>query len=76
MTAAELIELLENVDPNAEVRLATQPQWPFEYSVGRALATDDLDTEQAGPDEENVVWLAAGSQSRYLPGHVAEAAWQ
>ena len=37
MTAAELIELLQGVNPDTEVRLAQQPHWPFEYSVGEMV---------------------------------------
>ena len=35
MNARDLIELLQDVDPDTEVRLAQQPHWPFEYSVGQ-----------------------------------------
>lgn len=33
MTVQELMNELENVDPDAEVRIAQQPQWPFEYDI-------------------------------------------
>ncbi len=35
MTVGELIEYLEDFGPEAEVRLAQQPQWAFEYTWGR-----------------------------------------
>lgn len=40
MNATELIELLQDLpDPdNTEVRIATQPRWPFEHGI---YATDD-----------------------------------
>lgn len=33
MTVAELIEMLENFDQNMTVDMATQPNYPFEYSI-------------------------------------------
>ena len=33
MTVKELIEELEYLDPNIEVRFASQPNWPFEYDI-------------------------------------------
>jgi hypothetical protein len=35
VTVVELIEELEACDPDAEVRLAQQPAWPFEYAIDR-----------------------------------------
>jgi hypothetical protein len=66
MTVAELAETLTDLDPEAEVRLAHQPRWAFEYSLA---AVEQVDTEAAGP----VVYLAEGSQLGYLPGEAAEA---
>lgn len=33
MTAQELIESLSRLDPDTEIRLMSQPSWPFEYSL-------------------------------------------
>lgn len=33
MNVRELIQELEGLDPETEVRIAEQPHWPFEYSV-------------------------------------------
>jgi heme oxygenase len=60
MTAQELIEILEGMDPDAEVRFASQPSWPFEYSISAAAEVD------------GVLYLAEGTQLGYLPGEVAE----
>lgn len=35
MNVEELIERLSELDRDAEVRLATQPGWPFEYSLAQ-----------------------------------------
>lgn len=77
MTAAELIELLEDAPPTAEVRLATQPAWPLAFQVG----TVTPDGVAGGCDEpgcedcstEAVVWIAAGDHpedSPYAPSDV------
>ncbi len=67
LTVEELVELLEQFPPEAEVRIAQQPSWPFEYSVG----------EVAAPDEGKVVYIAEGAQLGYLPGEVSsELGWR
>lgn len=43
MTVGQLIRELEGMDENAEVRLAHQPHWPFEYSVGEVIWSGDHD---------------------------------
>lgn len=62
MTVGELIEMLQDFDEEAEVRLAEQPSWPFEYSIGGVIYDD----------AKEVVMIAEGSQLGYLSGHVAE----
>lgn len=42
MTVKELIEQLSDVNPNAEVRLAIQPRYPFEYEIqDEVVETED-----------------------------------
>jgi len=69
MTVSELIEHLEdhvsNGDGNLEVRLAMQPNWPFEYRIDEQSTSDVQATNDA-------VYLAEGGQIGYLPGDVAE----
>jgi hypothetical protein len=55
-TVSELIEALEQYDPDAPVRWAHQPAWPMEYMIGQVVLTRD-----------NTVWLGAGQQLGYLP---------
>jgi hypothetical protein len=62
MTVAELIEILGDMDPTAEVRLAIQPTWPFEHRVGQV--EEDMDAQ--------VVYIAEAGQVGYLPGEVRE----
>jgi hypothetical protein len=67
VTVTDLIQELEGRDPDAEVRLAQQPAWPFEYAIdpGNAIVEVDLD---GGP----VVYLGEGAQLGYLPQPVRE----
>ena len=83
MTVEELIRLLEDCDRDAEVRFASQPSWPFEYSI-----TDVCEHWPGGPspypdeepdepeDEMPTVYLVEGRQIGYLPGDVKnEIGW-
>lgn len=87
MNIRELIEQLEEAaqehGDDIEVRLAMQPNYPFEYSVGR-LCVVDLHTKDGDPDGEPMdnectapalvhVYLAEGSQLGYLPGAASNA---
>ncbi len=71
-TVAELIEALEMCNPDAQVRLAEQPSWPFEYSVDRI---EEVFTDDASPDfpDEGVVYIGEGNQLDYLPGEARAA---
>lgn len=61
MTVEELIEVLEEFNPEAEVRIASQPNWPMEYDLADVEATGD------------VVYVAEGGQLGYLPHEAAVA---
>ena len=79
MTVKELIRLLEDCDGDAEVRFASQPSWPFEYSI------ENVHEHYPEPDDDElieefedapVVYLAEGQQLAYLPGDVKnELGW-
>lgn len=85
MTVSELKQLLEDCDDDAEVRLAHQPSWPFEYSCrnvadGNELLrdyADGLDPEEAEEQaatlsqgtDTNVVYIFEGAQIGYLPSY-------
>ena len=62
MKVEELLQVLEGMNPEAEVRLAMQPSWPFEYSIGNYAESEDGE----------VVYLAEGSQLDYLNGEIKE----
>lgn len=40
MTVAELIEALESYEPEAEVRIATQPNWPLQFHVAKVAMVE------------------------------------
>lgn len=64
MTVAELLEALEDLPGDMEVRLAVQPSYPFQHALAAVFNSD-----------EEVVYLADGGQvhdAPYLPGYVAE----
>jgi hypothetical protein len=46
MTVAQLISELECMDEDAEVRLAHQPSYPFEYRVGEVVDMGDFDPRE------------------------------
>lgn len=60
MTVGELLDLVDG-DESIEIRLATQPSYPFEWSV------------EAGEVVDGILYLAEGSQLGYLPGEVRDA---
>ena len=76
MTVSEMIEMLEQMDGNAEVRLAFQPQWPFEHEVGEIVEVeygDDDDEVDDDADRPNIVYIGEGGQLDYLPGNASSA---
>jgi hypothetical protein len=68
MTVEQLLEELEGCDPDAEVRIAQQPAWPFEYALDTAQAVVTVDLDDGQP----VVYLVEGQQLGYLPGQAAD----
>ncbi|QGJ94993.1 hypothetical protein SEA_REDWATTLEHOG_135 [Gordonia phage RedWattleHog] len=77
MTVGELIELLQQYDEDATVRLATQPNYPLEYRLaGVADAGQVAEVQGDEPDDDtpNVVYLAEGSQVGYASKAIWDAA--
>jgi hypothetical protein len=72
MLVQELQELLEQYEPEAEVRFASQPSWPFEYSVAGAISSEELEADsrfnvvrlEAPADSEAAGWSWAVVDSR------------
>jgi hypothetical protein len=61
MTVEQLIEMLYEFNPEAEVRIASGQGWPMEYELAQVETTGD------------VVYLAEGIQVGYLPNEAAVA---
>jgi hypothetical protein len=83
MKVQELLDLLENCNPEAEVRFASQPNWPMEYSIKSNQIYDceeetqfmtelDDDGDEIVKSVPKVIYLIEGKQIGYLPGWVAE----
>ncbi len=88
ITVSEMIGMLEDYDPNSEVRFGSQPSWPFEYEIETLMEINvnkefvdkrDLDEDyEEDPDWEEeeeehlVVYVKELKQVGYLPGVVKE----
>jgi hypothetical protein len=44
MTVSELMEQLEDMNPDAEVRLAIQPSWPLQFNLRGVVDSADDDS--------------------------------
>ena len=73
MKVSDLIQLLEDCDPDANVFIMSQPNWPFEYAVRGAAIREDMESndddagEACRPDgtSANDVFIVEGTQLRY-----------
>ena len=53
MKVIELIERLQDIDPDSEVRLMTQETWPFENEVRGVCSAKELHQLEVDADEED-----------------------
>lgn len=87
MTVNEMIERLEEVAEdgygNCELRLAFQPRWALQFTIGGIATPDDASRGQGEPDEEpddaaSVVYIVEGEHpgddSPYAPAWAFTAA--
>lgn len=83
MNITDLIEQLQEIHENygdIEVRLATQPNWPFADEVA-GVAVDDPSENINGFEEEDeeprdgevIAYIGQGSQIEYLSGHAKKS---
>lgn len=63
MTVGVMIELLSQMPKDAVLRMATQPNWPFENRVGEPVLVES--------EMGSAVYLPEGDQFGYLPGEAA-----
>ncbi|MCC6666034.1 MAG: hypothetical protein IT375_19920 [Polyangiaceae bacterium] len=84
MNVKQLIEILEDLDPDAEVLIVSQQHWPFENAIAGVAVREDVveDDEDLDDDEReepryekgtaaNDVFIVEGQQLRYG----SKAAW-
>jgi hypothetical protein len=84
MKVRDLIEILEDQDPDAEVLIMSQQSWPFENAIaGVAVREEIVEDDEDLDDEEreephyekgtaaNDVFIVEGQQLRYG----SKAAW-
>lgn len=77
MIVYELKMLLEDLDEDAEVRLAMQPSWPMEYTIGDVVLVEEtplheLDEHEVDDYTPGIVYISEGDQLGYLPSQVSE----
>ena len=66
MKVSQLIALLEGQDPDAKVRIASQPSWPLRNIVRNVVAESDLEQEEDNEsDSDPIVWIAIEQISSY-----------
>ena len=74
MKVGDLIELLEGMDPDADVYIMAQPSWPFEHGLSGVCQRSDF-TEADECDEEDEMEEAPRGRDRWstsesqLPGN-------
>jgi hypothetical protein len=84
MKVRELIELLEDQDPDAEVFIMSQENWPFENAVAGVAVREEMIEDDEDDDEDREepryekgtapsdVFIVEGEQLRYG----SKAAWR
>jgi hypothetical protein len=69
MTVREALEILQDQDPDAKLRIMSQARHPIEYGVEIIAPCTDLDEhfKPSGTNatRENVVYLAEGTEHGY-----------
>ena len=82
MTVGELLERLQDLDPEMEVRLMTQMNWPFENSIVGICTRSEMHAEQDGDedaepdsDAEEILYIVEGQQICYGDSAAWDAAW-
>jgi len=82
MNVREMIEMLEGFDPDAEIRLASQPSWPMQHYIAEVaevelplcrICDEDEEDDDCDCDGETqtMIYIGEGDQpysDPYLPG--------
>lgn len=75
MTVGEIVDILRRYPSDMEVRIASQPSWPFEYEIADIVSVEsDNDGQGYGPE---IVYIGEGRQIDYLSDTAAtELGWR
>ncbi len=72
MTIDDLLDVIDGLDGSMEIRLATQPHWPFEWSIDRAVLKSEIEFDEdeeeddsTQEDEADVLYFTEGTQLGY-----------
>jgi hypothetical protein len=63
VTVQELINELESFERDAQVRIAQQPHWPFEYSVGEVVEANPSEAYDLVRDGDDWYVLENGEET-------------
>lgn len=66
MTVGELIAELEGMPEDAPVLFASQPSWPFEYSINSVVEVMQEKDLYLPGESSSIVYLSEGEQLGYL----------
>lgn len=76
MNVLQLIEQLQDMPEDAEVRIAGQPSYPMQYFVDAAVEVHfDSDADEGEEEAATIVYIVEGGQpydSPYLPGAASD----
>lgn len=75
LSVRQLISLLQNYPPEAEVYIAHQPLWPLSYEISGLVSDSEiqkLSEKTWRINEPQRVWIMEGS----LHGAVSDAIWR
>lgn len=77
MRVRELLEILEYMNGDDEIRIASQPSWPMEHAIYDAVWVGIPHTPYEDEDDDTqapgVVYIVEGEQLGYLPEAAQQA---
>ncbi|MDZ4879050.1 MAG: hypothetical protein CLLPBCKN_008488 [Chroococcidiopsis cubana SAG 39.79] len=65
MKVQDLLNVLEDLNPEIEIRVVIQPSAPIEYEVKGMVLQSEVETAYTAPNENDVLFLLAGKQIGY-----------
>lgn len=65
MKLQDLLEALENLPPDSEVRVVIQPNYPLEYRLKAVVPQSEIEDSYITSNKEDVIYLVIGEQIGY-----------